>query len=47
MISELKYKDYVICFDVNKWKAAPELKKRLTDIREGKAPDNYNWMLKV
>ena len=47
MIRELKYKDYVIDFDVEKWQAAPELKKRLSDIREGKAVDTHNWMLKV
>jgi len=47
LIKELKYKDYVMEFDVHNWKTAPELKKRLRNIREGKSPDLYNWMLKV
>lgn len=47
MIKELRYKDYVMQFDVAKWKAAPMLKKWLTDIREGRREDKYGWMLKV
>lgn len=46
-IKELRYKDYVIEFDVNQWKTAPELKKRLDAIRAGKADDRYGWMYKV
>ena len=46
-IRELRYKDYVMKFDVATWKAAPELKKRLDDIREGRAADKYGWMFKV
>ncbi len=46
-ICELKYKDYVIEFDVRKWKVAPELKKRLDAIRTGSVVDKYNWMVRV
>ncbi len=44
LIKELKYKDYVMNFDVDKWQTAPELKKRLNDIRYGKAEDRFGWM---
>jgi branched-chain amino acid aminotransferase len=47
LIRELKYKDYVIEFDVQKCSVAPDLKRRLSDIREGKVSDTYNWMLKI
>lgn len=47
LIRELRYKDYVMNFDTDKWEVAPELKSRLNGIREGKATDTYNWMLKV
>jgi branched-chain amino acid aminotransferase len=46
-IKELRYKDYVMEFDVNNSRTAPELKKRLTDIREGRASDKYGWMYKI
>src|SRR5206468_7156505 len=47
MIKELRYKDYVMEFDVEKWQTAPELKKRMTAIKEGRAADKYDWMYKV
>jgi len=47
MIKELKYKDYVMEFDTDKWRTAPTLKKWLTDIREGRREDKYGWMWKV
>jgi branched-chain amino acid aminotransferase len=47
LIKELRYKDYVIDFNVQNWKTAPELKRRLSNIREGKAADTYNWMVKI
>ncbi len=46
-IKELRYKDFVMQFDVDKWKTAPELKKRFNDIRYGKAPDTHGWMYKL
>lgn len=47
LIKELRYKDYVMNFDVDKWKTAPEVKKRLTAIKEGLIEDKYEWMVKV
>ena len=47
MIKELKYKDYIINFDTDTWKIAPTLKKWITDIRESRREDKYNWMWKV
>ena len=47
MIKELRYKDFTMHFDVDKWKTAPELKTRLSAIREGRAFDKYEWMYKV
>ncbi|MBC7938069.1 MAG: branched-chain amino acid aminotransferase [Rhizobacter sp.] len=47
LIKELRYKDYVMEFDVTKWQAAPEVKNRLNDIRYGKSADNNGWMVKV
>ncbi len=47
MIKELRYKDYVMQFDVDNWKTAPTIKKWLTDIREGRREDKYGWMAPV
>jgi branched-chain amino acid aminotransferase len=47
LIRELRYKDFVMQFDVENWKTGPMLKKWLTDIREGRREDKYNWMWKV
>jgi branched-chain amino acid aminotransferase len=47
LIKELRYKDFVMEFDVDKWKTAPTVKKWLTDIREGRREDKYNWMWKI
>ncbi len=47
MIKELRYKDFVMQFDVDNWKTAPTLKKWLTDIREKRREDKYGWMKKV
>lgn len=46
-IKELRYKDLVMEFNPKAWKVAPSLKKRLDDIRDGKAPDNHGWLVKV
>lgn len=46
-IRELRYKDFVMTFDVQNWKTAPTIKKWLTDIREGRREDKYGWMEKV
>ena len=46
-IKELRYKDFVMQFDTERWKTAPALKQWLTDIRTGNMEDKYNWMQKV
>jgi branched-chain amino acid aminotransferase len=46
-IKELKYKDFVMTFNVDEWKSAPEMKRRLNDIREGRTADKYGWMYKI
>ncbi len=47
MIKELRYKAYDMVFDTDSWKVAPELKKRLNAIRDGKAADTHDWMYKI
>ncbi|HMW67655.1 MAG TPA: branched-chain amino acid aminotransferase [Chitinophagaceae bacterium] len=47
LIKELKYKNFEMKFDVEKWKTAPMLKSWLTDIREGRREDKYGWMQKI
>ena len=47
MIKELRYKDFVMQFDVDNWKTAPTLKRWMSDIREGRREDKYGWMEKV
>ena len=47
LIKELRYKDFVMQFDVENWKTAPTIKNWLTDIREGRREDKYHWMQKV
>jgi branched-chain amino acid aminotransferase len=46
-IKELKYKDYVMTFDVDTWKIAPALKRKLDAIRNCKEPDTHGWMQKI
>lgn len=47
LIKELKYKDYEMKFDVEKWKTAPTVKKKLNDIRYGLTEDTHGWMYKI
>ena len=47
LIKELRYKDYVMEFDVDYWQTAPEIKTRLNDIRYGNRNDTHNWMQKI
>ena len=47
LIKELKYKDLVMNFDVEKWKAGPAIKTWMTEIREGLREDKYHWMWKI
>jgi branched-chain amino acid aminotransferase len=46
-IKELRYKDYVMNFDVNNWKTAPSLKNQLNAIRYGQVADTHEWMFKI
>ena len=47
LIKELKYRDTVMQFDVNKFAIAAEVKQRLTDMREGKVGDKHGWLFKI
>lgn len=47
MIKELKYKDFLMKFDVEKWTASPEVKKRMDAVKYGAAPDTHGWMYKI
>ena len=47
LIKELRYKDYVMKFDVDQWKIAPGIKMQMNAIRYGLVPDMHNWMYKV
>ena len=47
IIKELRYKDYVMEFDVDTWTVAPTVKKMLNDIRYGKTADTHEWMMKL
>src|SRR5206468_11849741 len=40
-IKELRYKDFVMEFDTDKWQTGPLIKKWLSDIREGRREDKY------
>jgi len=47
MIKELRYQDFVMTFETEKWTIAPEVGKTMNAIKEGKAEDKYGWMVKV
>lgn len=47
LIKELRYKDFVMKFEVEKWRTAPMLKSWLSEIREGRREDKYGWMWKI
>jgi branched-chain amino acid aminotransferase len=47
LIKELRYKDYVMEFDVDSWKVAPEVKNILNGIRYGITEDTHGWMTKL
>ncbi|MCZ2299536.1 MAG: aminotransferase class IV, partial [Chitinophagales bacterium] len=46
-IRELKYKDYVMHFNVDEWKVSPELRDRLNNIRYGVAEDEFGWIYEI
>ncbi len=47
LIKELRYKDYVMEFDVDNWVIAPKVKSMLNEIRYGKVEDVNGWMVKL
>ncbi len=47
LIKKLCYRDFIMDFDTEKWKIAPEVKRKLNEIKEGKVEDKYNWLKKV
>ncbi len=47
MIKELRYKDFVMKFDINNWSVAPKIKSRMDNIKEGKEQDKFGWMVKI
>ncbi len=47
LIKELRYKDYVMEFDVDSWKTAPAVKAQLNAIRYGQVPDTHGWMHRI
>jgi branched-chain amino acid aminotransferase len=47
LIKELRYKEYVMEFNVGEWEAAPQLRNRLDQIRYGISSDTYSWMYKI
>lgn len=46
-IQELRYRDYIMEFEIEKCTVSKELKKRLNDIRYGKTEDIYGWLFKI
>jgi len=47
LIRELKYKDYVMSFEVDSWQTAPAVKNKLNQIRYGIEPDSHGWMMPI
>ena len=47
LIKELGYKDYAMKFDVDTWTIAPEVKRRMDDIRYGITADRHNWLWRI
>ncbi|MGN6604224.1 MAG: branched-chain amino acid aminotransferase [Ginsengibacter sp.] len=47
MIKELRYRDFVMTFETEKWKIAPQIGRTMADIKEGRAEDKYGWLVKV
>lgn len=47
LIRELRYKDFVMNFNLKNCNISNEIRKRLNEIWSGNAADTYNWMWKV
>lgn len=46
-IKELRYKDFVMNFDISKWEVMPSVKATLDDIRACRTQDKWGWMVKI
>ncbi len=46
-IRELTYKQKILSFNTSEWTVSPEVKRKLTAIREGKETDSHGWMYKI
>ncbi len=44
LISDMKYQDTNMHFDVDTWKIAPTIKKQLIEIKEGITDDKFGWL---
>jgi len=47
LVKELKYRDFDMIFEVDKWTIAPEVKRRMDAIKYGLEPDTHGWLLKI
>jgi branched-chain amino acid aminotransferase len=47
LIRELRYKEYVMKFDIEKWTIAPEVKKKMDAIKYGLESDVYGWLYRI
>ena len=47
LVKELRHKDFVMNFDVENWKIAPEIKGHLSGIKCERIEDKYDWLVKV
>ncbi len=47
MIEKLKYKEFIMDFDVNSFKISASVKSDLTAIRDGSVVDTHGWMVAV
>jgi len=47
LIKELKYKDSIMKFDVEKWTISTEIKRRIDAIRYGREADIYGWLYNI
>ena len=46
-IKELKYKDHIMPFDLDKFTVSPAVKQQLDDIKEGRVADTHGWMFNI
>jgi branched-chain amino acid aminotransferase len=47
LIKELRYHDYVMEFDTEKWIFTHQVRKIMNEIRYGITPDTHGWMYKI